>query len=223
MPRLPLCGTITLFAVGLSLLGCEAKSEAKPASAETPDADATKKPRETATSKPARGAGVDPAAPKPAPDAPKPAAPAEPAPEGETFVKLGRVKLQLPAAWRPAESGTAPMHQVHLNPGPGMTCDIGLIDDHGRPEEAERYLNGASTTYRGEVTRNDDLTLGGVTLQGIRIKAPKAIPRAPLVEAFVGIVGADLVALNLTHLTGAKDDERKACQEAFTRFAKALK
>ena len=48
------------------------------------------------------------------------------------------------------------------------------------------------------------------------------IPRAQLVDAYVGIAGGDLVALNLTHLQGADAKERKACEDAFTRFAKAL-
>jgi hypothetical protein len=210
MPRLPLRGHLLLTALLLSpTIGCEQKSTAT-----TPPSA----PPEATPSPPARGAGVDPTANK----APPAAQPAAPAPEEETFVKLGRVKLPLPAAWRPAESGTPPMHQVHLNPGPGMTCDIGLIDEHGKPEEAERYLNGAATTYRGDVSRNENVTLGGVELQGIRIKGPQAIPRAPLVEAFVGIAGGDLVALNLTHLNDTNANERKACQDAFSRFAKAL-
>lgn len=151
---------------------------------------------------------------------------ADPTPSGYRFAKLGPLTVPVPGAWQVKETSQAPQHSLHVTPGPGLTCDVGLIQQHGSPDKAEGYLNSAAGAYRGEVTRNSDLELGGEVFQGIHIAKPQAFAQMPhaVVDVYVAIKGTNLIGLGFTDLDpgDATRALRKDCEQEFAKIVELV-
>jgi hypothetical protein len=172
-----------------------------------------------------------PASPAPAAAPPPEAAPAPaPAPAGAavlTPVALYGQSIEVPKSWKPSVRDESPLHQLTLQPVAAAACNLGVLEGHGSPEQAEKYLNQGAATYQGEVERAKDIEVGGVRFQGIHVRRPKRLSQNPDsgVDIFAAIVGPDLVGLGLTWMDGspAGAEARTGCLRAFASFVASLK